>query len=127
MNKIKNYGGLEYVVIKTKKDSIPFDLSKKIEHEIAIKILQFYPIRGKELFFLRKMIGLSCSKMSTEMGGDIDPSTISRFERKQDERLSPINEVYFRSYFLEKLEIKMDAKRSKLLPSSCEDIIELAA
>lgn len=125
-NEINGYAGLEYVVIKTDKKSIPFKTLLNLELDIARKILAHYPLRGKEISFLRKQIGLSCAKMSAEMNGDIDPSSISRLERKSEERLSPVNEVYFRTYFLEKLKVDMNAKRSVLLPSKSNEIIELA-
>lgn len=127
MKEIKNYAGFEYVIVKTDKKSIPMQILLKIEKDITKEIIKSRPIRGKELHFLRKQLGLSCAKLAVSLEGAVDASTISRLEAKSDVRLRPRDEVFFRIFFAEKLNIKISPKFKELSPNDNNKSLTLAA
>lgn len=127
MNTIKNYAGLEYVTISTERKSIPFDVLVDIETDIAKRIIKQRPLRGKEILFLRKQLNLSCAKLSLALKGAFDASTISRWEKASEERLSPSNEMFMRVFFAENLGVDISATSKELLPERDDSIFELAA
>lgn len=127
MNEINNYAGLEYVTIRTSKNSIPAKAMLKVEKDIVRDIIKNRPIRGKELYFLRTQSQISCAKLSVEIKGALDASTISRLERKEDLRLSPTNEMFFRVFFSERFGIKVSASYDSLIPEENELKLEMPA
>lgn len=127
MNEIKNYAGLEYVTLKTDKSAVPAKTLIEIERKIVEIILKERPIRGRELQFLRKQLMLSCAKLSVAINGALSTSTITLLEKKKDERLSPVNEVFFRTFFLEKFNIQVNIESKILIPDDIKGGIELAA
>ena len=124
---IKNYAGLEYVSISTKKKSIPVDILIDIERDIAKHIVGSRPLRGKEILFLRKQLKLSCAKLSLALRGAFDASTISRWESSKEERLAPSNEMLLRVFFAQKFEVELRAEYDDLLPRDNNEEFNLAA
>jgi DNA-binding transcriptional regulator YiaG len=127
METIKNYAGFEYVLVTLKKGSISISDALDIDKKISIDIIKFMPLRGKEISFLRKQLSLSCAKLSLLLGGAFDASTISKWEKKKEQRLSPSNEMYLRIFFAEKYSIFLNAKSSELVPADTHNIIKYAA
>ena len=127
MNIIENWGGLEYVTIRTKADSLPMKTLMNIERDLAIRIIKERPIRGKELRFLRKQLQLSCAKLAITINGDLSASAITKIENKENERLSPVNETYFRVFFAEKFKVQIDTRADKFVPKESNEPIVLAA
>jgi DNA-binding transcriptional regulator YiaG len=83
------------------------------------------PIRGKELGFLRKVMGLSYEKFAGPLG--LSAATVMHWEKAKDDRLHGINEVAVRAYLAELLNLKIDGKFSTLLGNKNTEKIELKA
>lgn len=126
-NVIKGYGGLEYIRITIKSKTIAHARLKELEKKMAKAIIQIKPLRGKEVKFLRKTLGLSLGKLVVEMKGMVDQSTVSRWEVKGEERLSPANESLMRSFFAYKFDVKIRAIPEILIPAESEDIVKIEA
>ena len=127
MKTISNYGGLEYVFITLRRDSISIKDALKIDQNIAQAIIKHMPLRGKELLFLRKQLKLSCAKLSVELKGTFDASTLFKWEKKKDDRLSPSNEMFMRIFFAEQFNIEVKASTKALIPDSKDNKLEYAA
>ena len=127
MKVIKKYGGLEYVFVTLKKGKISIEAALEIDCKIAKEIVRHKPLRGKEILFLRKQLKLSCAKLSVKLNGTFDASTISKWERKQEDRLSPSNEMYMRVFFSEQFKVKVNAINNELVPENNEEKLEYAA
>jgi hypothetical protein len=67
------------------------------------------PLRGKELHFLRKVLGLSSG-------------TIFHWEKSELERLSIVNEVVIRSFVAEELGVELSGKFSNLIGDKIHQI-----
>ena len=126
-NMIEGYGGLEYIRISFKSKTLPHNKLKDLEIKICKIIVQIKPLRGKEIKFLRKVLGFSLGKLVVEMKGMIDQSTVSRWEQKGNERLSPANESLMRSFFAYKFDVKLRAIPEVLIPEESEDFVEIPA
>jgi DNA-binding transcriptional regulator YiaG len=107
--------GLDYVYLKNVPiqatrhgDVLDVDVSI-IEREIAREIVrQGVPIRGAEVVFLRKSLGLSMEKFGRCLG--LSGPAILKWERAQTKRLEPINEVAVRALMAEELDIELQGK-----------------
>jgi len=126
-NVIKGYGGLEYIRITFKGKTLPHEKLKELEREMGQIIIQTKPLRGKEVKFLRKTLGLSLGKLVVKMQGMVDQSTVSRWEQKGEERLSPANESLMRSFFAYEFKVKLRAIPEILIPAESEDFVEIKA
>jgi DNA-binding XRE family transcriptional regulator len=109
---LKNYGGLEYVTVRVSPDghddvygpTVSAKLWGRVEQLVAKGILELgYPIRGKELKFLRKTSGLTMRALAEEL--HVSHPTVIALE-KSEERLEPVYETFFRVFFAEKLGLK---------------------
>lgn len=127
MKTISNYGGLEYVFVTLRRDSISIKDALDIDQKIAQAIIKHMPLRGKELLFLRKQLKLSCAKLSVELQGAFDASTLFKWEKKKDDRLSPSTEMFMRIFFAEQFNIEVKASSKELIPDSIENKLEYAA
>ncbi len=127
MKTINNYGGLEYVFVTLRRGSISIKDALKIDQKIAQAIIKHMPLRGKELLFLRKQLKLSCAKLSVELQGAFDASTLFKWEKKKNDRLSPSTEMFIRVFFAEKFNIEIRANSKELIPDSVESKLEYAA
>ena len=67
------------------------------------------------------------SLRSVILGGTFDASTISRWEAKPNERLSPSNEMYMRVMFSEQFNVKIKARSNELIPAKDKSKLEFAA
>lgn len=117
---VKGIGGLDYIIFKNvpmreSKWGDVIDFNPGVMEKLAAQAIieQRVPIRGREVKFLRKCLGLSLEKFATEI--DLNPSTVFKWEHKADERLHSLNEVSVRSFFAEKLSIDMPGKYSELI------------
>jgi DNA-binding transcriptional regulator YiaG len=126
-NVIEGYGGLDYIRLTIKSKTIPHARLKELEKEMAKAIIQIKPLRGKEVKFLRKILGLSLGKLVVEMEGMVDQSTVSRWEQKGIDRLSPANESLMRSFFAYEFDVKLRATPEILIPRESEDLVEIKA
>ena len=124
-NVIEGYAGLEYIRITFKGKALPHKKLKDLEKEMSQIIIQIRPLRGKEVKFLRKVLGLSLGKLVVEMQGMVDQSTVSRWEKKGEERLSPANESLMRSFFAYKFDLKIWAIPKILIPAESEEFVEI--
>jgi DNA-binding transcriptional regulator YiaG len=127
MKMIYEYAGLEYVSVRLEKDKMPIKDALEIDFKIAKEIVKYRPLRGKEILFLRKQLKLSCAKLSLKLNGAFDASTISKWEKKMTDRLSPSNEMYMRVFFSEQFKLKINAISNELVPESNEEKLEYAA
>lgn len=125
--KIDCYAGLEYVRVRVAKKAIPMPIALKLEKEIAREIIKHKPIRGKEFLFLRKQVGLSLFKFANFFDSAFDPSTLGKWEKKPEERLSKANEVFVRIYLARHFNLKIDFEPDMLIPAENDYEIELSA
>lgn len=80
-----------------------------IERDIAGEIVrQGIPIRGAEVQFLRKSLGLSMDRFGKLLG--ISAPAILKWERARTKRLEPINEVAVRALMAEQLGIELKGR-----------------
>jgi DNA-binding transcriptional regulator YiaG len=80
-----------------------------VEREIAREIVrQGVPIRGAEVQFLRKSLGLSLEGFGKRLG--LSAPAILKWERARGKRLAPINEVAVRASIAEQLNILLEGK-----------------
>ena len=81
----------------------------QVEREIAGEIVRRgIPIRGAEVQFLRKALGLSLNAFGRRLG--LSAPAVLKWERGREKRLSPINEVAVRASIAEHLEIPLEGK-----------------
>ena len=109
-----HYGlcGLDYVYLKDVPvretmhgEVLAVELSA-IERGIACEIVrQGIPIRGAEVQFLRKSMGLSMNRFGSLLG--ISAPAILKWERARTKRLDPINEVAVRALMAEQLNVEL--------------------
>ena len=117
---IKGIGGLEYIIFK----NVPMRESKYgdiidfngglMEKMAAEAIIQGrIPLRGLEVNFLRKTLGLSLDRLAKDL--NLTAAAVRKWELKETERLHLINEAAVRSLFAEKLGIALSGKFSELI------------
>lgn len=107
--------GLDYVYLKdvpiqrtSHGEVIDIDPSI-IEHAVASEIVQQgIPIKGAEVQFLRKSLGLSMEKFGKLLG--LSAPAILKWERARTKRLSPINEVAVRALMADQLDIELEGR-----------------
>jgi DNA-binding transcriptional regulator YiaG len=120
---IEGIGGLRYVAIR----HVPFHMSDDkaigkiievdlgdLEKFVAGEILrQQIPLRGQEVYFLRRTLALSMEKFAQALG--LTAASIMKWERTRIKRLAPINEAAVRSLAAEKLGVDLPGRFSSLV------------
>lgn len=87
-------------------ESIHAQVLGEVEHQVAAEIIsRKLPIRGAEIIFLRKSLGLS--RLEFAKGLSLSDVAVLKWERTADKRLAPINEVAVRAYFAQRFKIKL--------------------
>ncbi len=126
--KLTNLTPLEYIIFKNvpMKDSVHgpiIDLPPDILDKLAASaiILERIPLRGKEVKFLRKVIGLSLERFSGKLG--LSSGTVFHWEKSENNRLALVNEVAVRTFVAEELEIKISSKFSDLIGDKIHEIL----
>lgn len=115
-------GGLEYVEIrqvpvrvsadKTIGDIITADMGD-LERLVASEIIrQRVPLRGKEVLFLRKSLGMSMEKFAGSLG--LTAASILKWERTSGKRLALVNEFAVRGFVAERLKLSTPVMFSDL-------------
>jgi DNA-binding transcriptional regulator YiaG len=115
--------GLDYVYLKnvptrrtTHGEILDIDIAA-IELEIAGEIVrQGIPIKGAEVQFLRKSLGLSLDKFGKLL--ELSAPAVLKWERARTKRLAPINEVAVRALMAEKLDIELQGRFTTLKGNS---------
>lgn len=118
---LENFCGLEYMTLQDcpvydhPEYGQIIDMSPEDMELLAAKtiILNMLPIRGKEVKLLRSSLGLSLEKFAREF--KVASSTVLKWERAIDERLSLPNELAVRLFVAEKLECHIPSEYSKLI------------
>ena len=116
-----HYGvsGLEYVYLKDAPvrqtiygEVLALD-ADVIGREIAKELVrQGVPIRGAEVQFLRKSIGLSLARFGAFLA--LSAPAILKWERARAKRLEPVNEVAVRALMAEQLGVCMEGSFTAL-------------
>jgi DNA-binding transcriptional regulator YiaG len=92
-----------------------------LERLAAMAVLkEKIPLRGIEVHFLRKVIGLSMEKFAGRLG--LSSGTIFHWEKNELERLSTVNELAVRSFVAEELGIEISGKFSDLIGDKIHQI-----
>ena len=91
------------------------ELKESIMEKLAAEaiITHRIPLRGCEVKFLRKALGLTYERFAAELG--VSPSTACKWEQKPDGRLHSFNEAALRAFFAEKLDLEISGKLSELI------------
>jgi len=90
---------------------------RALEQEIASEIVrQGIPIRGAEVHFLRKVLGLSMDRFGRLLS--LSGPAILKWERARIKRLEPVNEVAVRALMAEQLGIALKGEFTVLKGSS---------
>ncbi len=112
--------GLDYVylivpVLKLKGGEEIIDLPMGvIDKGIAFKIIEDrVPIRGAEVLFLRKALGLSLKGWADKFG--LSAAGVLKWERARDKRLAPVNEAAVRAFCAEHLGVELEGTWSELV------------
>jgi len=71
------------------------------------------PIRGKEVKYLRKVLGLSLEKFAGKLG--LSSGTVFHWEKAETSQLAPVNEVAVRTFVAEELGVEIPGKFSLLV------------
>ena len=120
---LNGIGGLHYVQIK----NVPFRMSEDktigkviqvdlgdLERLVASEILkQKFPLRGQEVYYLRRILALSMDKFAQALG--LTAASVMKWEHARNKRLAPINEAAVRSLAAEKLAVDLPGKFSALV------------
>jgi DNA-binding transcriptional regulator YiaG len=104
-------GGLDYIEIrqvpfrtshdKSIGDVVAIDLGS-LERLVASELIrQRVPIRGKEVHFLRKALGMSMEKFAGSLG--LTAASILKWEKASTKRLALVNEFAVRGFVAERL------------------------
>jgi DNA-binding transcriptional regulator YiaG len=129
---LKNATPLEYIVFK----NVPMhssdhgdiiDLDIAVLEKLAAKAIieSRIPLRGKEVRFLRKVLGLSYEKFAGPM--DLSAATVVKWEKAEQDRLHPVNEVAVRTYVAGRLGPHVNGVFSQLVGGSAPNVLELKA
>ena len=112
--------GLDYVyllvpVSKTKHGEEYINLPMGvIDRAIATKLIEErVPVRGSEVIFLRKALGMTLSQWAKELG--LSPAGIMKWEKAPKKRLSRVNEAAVRAFCAEQLDVDLTGKWSDLV------------
>ena len=112
---IKGVGNLDYpevhgvpmLIDEEHGEGIHAKVLGEVEHQVAAEIIsRKLPIRGAEVLFLRKSLGLS--RLEFAKGLSLSDVAVLKWERTASKRLVPINEVAVRAYFAQRLKIKLE-------------------
>lgn len=86
----------------------------RIEAAVARALIEKgIPLRGAEVTFLRKALGLSLATLGAELG--VSAPAVLKWERATDTRLHPMNEVALRALVAEHLRLPLEGHFSTLL------------
>lgn len=117
---LKGIGGLNYILIKNvpmreSKLGPVIEINQTILDELAARAIIEHrvPIRGQEVRFLRKTLGLSMDEFSEQLG--LTSGAIFKWEQKATERLHPINEIAVRSLVADQLGLEISGRFSKMI------------
>lgn len=112
--------GLDYIylvvpVAKTKHGEEYIDLPMGVlDRAIATKLIEErVPIRGAEVVFLRKALGMTLSQWAKELG--LSPAGIMKWEKASKKRLSRVNEAAVRALCAELLNVDLTGRWSELV------------
>ena len=129
---LKNPTPLEYIVFKnvpmhSSKHGDVIDLDPGVLEMLAAKavIEARIPLRGKEVRFLRKVLGLSYEKFAGPM--DLSAATVMKWEKAEFDRLHLVNEVAVRAFVAERLGLHIEGVFSKLVGDRTPKVLELKA
>jgi DNA-binding transcriptional regulator YiaG len=86
----------------------------RIEQAVARALIEKgIPLRGAEVAFLRKALGLSLVALGSELG--VSGPAVLKWEKAKDTRLHPMNEVALRALVAEHLRLPLEGHFSVLL------------
>ena len=101
---------------------------KRAEKQIAEAIIRLgAPLRGIEVQYLRRVLGMSQAALGRELG--LSDVAVLKWEKRAERRLDTVNEVSLRALFAERLGVKLDGTLTALRGNDAaqEDVIELPA
>jgi DNA-binding transcriptional regulator YiaG len=119
---LKGFGGLDYLTITGvpiretahgEVIDIPYERLERLVAKAIVK--NAVPIRGLEVKFLRKALGLSLGAFAKEL--ELTAPGVLKWEKAAKERLLMPNEAAVRAFAAEKLGIRIDGRLSQLVPS----------
>lgn len=97
-----------------------------LEHMAAVAILkEKIPLRGMEVQFLRKVVGLSMEKFANRLG--LTSGTVFHWEKNSEERLLIVNELAVKALLADLLDVEISGKLSDLIGDKIKPIILKAA
>ena len=98
------------------------DVNIGVMEKLAAKavVKQRIPLRGLEVKFLRKTLGLSLEKFANKLG--LTSGTVFHWEKEQSKRLIPVNEAAVRSFVAEELNLEISGKFSDLIGDKIKEI-----
>jgi DNA-binding transcriptional regulator YiaG len=128
----KGIGGLRYVEVRgipARVDDefgslIQADTLKEVEHQVARAILASRPLCGREVEFLRKVLGMSRRALARDLQMS-DPGIKKWEDAPARKRLEPHSEVVVRVYFAMRFDAPFPARFEDLLPAAVKDPLVL--
>ncbi len=86
---------------------------KQAERAVATAIIRLrVPLRGVEVQYLRRVLGLSQAAVGRELG--VSDVAVLKWEKRTEKRLDTVNEVALRALFAERLGVVLDGTLSAL-------------
>lgn len=116
---LKRYAGLEYLTLTVPvRDSPQGEVidadPAKLERLVAKALIKHrVPLRGREVRFLRKVLGLSLEKFAHHLG--LTSGSVFKWEKAEADRIHSINEIAVRAFVAEELDLTISGKYSELL------------
>jgi DNA-binding transcriptional regulator YiaG len=108
------YYGLEYITVEFVGERVPASAVEEMDRKVSEYVIEHRsPLRGVEVRFLRKTLGLSLATLGEHLG--LSAPAILKWERAEHDRLAPINEVAVRVLFAELLGVRLTGKFSELM------------
>lgn len=129
---LKDLVPLEYIIfvdvpMKDSKHGPVIDLDSALLDTMAAKavIQELIPLRGKEVHFLRKVLGLSMEKFAAKL--ELSSGTVFHWEKAANDRLAVVNELAVRSFVAEQLGIEISGKFSDMIGGKIHPIKLIAS
>lgn len=101
------------------------DLTGEVLSELEVLaakavILSHVPLRGREVKFLRKVLGLSLERFASHLG--LTSGTVFRWEKDEKERIALVNEIAVKLFVAEQFGVEVSNKFSELTTHRNQEI-----
>lgn len=121
---------LDYIIftnvpMRSSKHGDIIDLTGEVLSELEILaakavVSSHIQLRGREVKFLRKVLGLSLERFAAQLG--LTSGTVFRWEKNESERVALVNEIAVKLFIAEQLGTQVSSKFSELTTHRSQEI-----